>query len=172
MDGAWKVAPPGGRGGSLVTDDVDIDVDVALAERSTSYLGAVAPSEMLKLDCAELTVDEQLGLAGALNERLGGRAIAFVKGKEIVLDPVSDPPRADEVVSVVRDFVSRRKDGQHYSVEVTEGSIVVRSADPLARSRERKHPGLPPNLLQCPFCPFVTPYQEMYNVHFRSHGFA
>lgn len=128
---------------------------------------------MLKIECAELTVDEQLALAGVINERLEGRAIALARGKEIVLDSVSGPqPTAEGVAPIVKEFVSKRKEGRYYSVEVGKDSLVVRSADPLARAREHKHPGLPPNLLQCPFCPFVTPYQEAYDVHFRSHGFA
>jgi hypothetical protein len=128
---------------------------------------------LISIDCHELTVDEQLALAGELTGGLQGRTVALVKGEEIVLDEISsERVRPEEVRVVVQAFVSRRKDARHYSVERDSDLIIVHSSDPLARGRGRKEGQLPPNLLKCPFCSFVTPYQEMYNIHVRSHGFA
>jgi hypothetical protein len=128
---------------------------------------------MISIDCHEMTVDEQLALAGELTGGLQGRAVALVKGEEIVLDEISsEKVGPEEVEAVVQAFVSRRKDAEFYSTERDSAHIVVHSSDPLARGRGRKGGQLPPNLLQCPFCSFVTPYQEMYAIHVRSHGFA
>ena len=131
------------------------------------------PSDTISIDCHELTVDEQLALATAISDGLGGRAVALVKDSEVVLDALSGPdPDPSEVAAIVRRFISKRKDAQYYSLESEGDDLVVHSADPLVRGRGRKEAGLPDNLLKCPFCGFVTPYQELYNVHFRSHGFA
>lgn len=129
---------------------------------------------MIEVDCREMAVDEQIALASAISDGLGGRAVALVKDAMIVIDALSGTVPASEVLPLVRDFVSKRKDAQHYSVELKEGIIFVHTPDPLARSRGRKDTGqlLPPNLLKCPFCSFVTPYQELYFVHVRAHGFG
>ncbi|HEV2137912.1 MAG TPA: hypothetical protein VGR53_03655 [Nitrososphaerales archaeon] len=126
---------------------------------------------MIAIECIELTLDEQIALASAVSEGLRGAAIALIQDSKIVIDLINvgriDPL---EVEGIVRQFVSRRKDAQHYSVERDGGYILVHSPDPLARSRGRKKSQLPGNLLQCPSCGFVTQYKELYNIHVRSHG--
>jgi hypothetical protein len=89
----------------------------------------------------------------------------------MVIDPLKpDKDEPVEVEAIARHFVSRRKDARHYLVERDWDFLVVHSPDPLGRRRGRKKASLPGNLLQCPFCSFVTPYQELYNIHVRSHG--
>ncbi|MDG6909411.1 MAG: hypothetical protein JRN08_03490 [Nitrososphaerota archaeon] len=129
---------------------------------------------MIKVDCSEMTLDDQLALASAISDGLGGRAFAFVKDDRLALDTVSGKVTTGEVAAIVRGFVSKRKDARYYSVELDGDEVRVHTPDPLARSRGRKDTGqlLPENLLKCPFCNFVTPYQELYDVHFRSHGFV
>ncbi|MDG7012729.1 MAG: hypothetical protein JRN11_04675 [Nitrososphaerota archaeon] len=129
---------------------------------------------MIEVECGEMTVDEQLALASAISDGLAGRAVALIKGTKVVLDPVSGEASTDEVVRIVEGFASRRKDPGEWSVAASGRSIVVHSSDPLSRSRGRRDTGelLPDNLFKCPFCPFVTPYEELYVVHYRSHGFA
>jgi hypothetical protein len=128
---------------------------------------------VVTVDCHELTQDEQLALAGELTGGLQGSAVALVNDSRIVFDQLSGRKvDAAEVETLVRAFVSRRKDAKYYAVETQGDTILVRSPDPLARGREGKRPDLPPNVLKCPFCSFVTPYQELYNVHVRSHGFV
>ena len=125
------------------------------------------------IDCKELTVDEQLALAGALSDAFEGRVFALVKNETIVFDTINAPgPQKQEVEEIVGRFLSKRKDSSYYSSQWDGSTLVLHSADPLARSRGRKDSGqmLPPNLLKCPFCSFVTPYQELYDIHFRSHG--
>ena len=128
---------------------------------------------MLQIDCSQMTFDEQLALASALSDGLAGRAVALVKGDKVVFDEISKVT-VDEVLRLTRAFVAGRKDAQLYEVQAKGDEIAVHTPDPLARSRGRKDTGerLPQNLLKCPFCGFVTPYQELYDVHFRSHGFA
>lgn len=128
---------------------------------------------LIEIDCGEMDFDEQLALASAVSDGLDGRGMALVKDEKIVIDELSKVS-AGEVASAVRAFVSRRKDPGHYGVAVEGDTIVVHTPDPLSRSRGRKDTGelLPPNLMKCPFCNFVTPYKELYDVHFRSHGFA
>ncbi len=123
-----------------------------------------------------MTLDDQLALASAISEGLTGRAFAIVKDDKIVLDVISSSVDVAEVINVVRIYISKRKDARLYSVEAEGDDIIVHTPDPLSRSRGRRDSGqmLPPNLLKCPFsgCGFVTPYQELYAVHVRSHGFG
>ena len=130
---------------------------------------------MVSIDCRELTFDEQLALAGALSDQLGGKDVALIKDSSIVFDQISGrPPAIPQLESIIRAFVARQKDARHYSVEVEGDVITIRSPDPLARSRGRKDTGefLPENVLKCPYCAFVTPFQELYDVHLRSHLFG
>lgn len=129
-------------------------------------------SRLIEVDCSEMDLDEQIALASAISDGLQGRGVALVKDSKVVIDAVSRVTAA-EVTGIVRGFVAKRKDPRHYSVESDGDDIKVHTPDPLSRSRGRKDTGelLPPNLLKCPFCNFVTPYQELYDVHFRSHGF-
>lgn len=121
-----------------------------------------------------MTVDEQLALASAISDGLAGRAVALVKDDKVVLDALTGKMTPRDVLTLVRNFVLKRKEARLYSVELTRDTIKVHTPDPLARSRGRKDTGqlLPPNILKCPFCNFVTPYQELYDIHFRSHGFG
>jgi len=127
----------------------------------------------LEIDCSELTADEQLALAGEITEALGGKGIALPKGRMIVFDPLEGGGVDDRAVEeAVRDFLSRRKDSSRYSAERKGGKLVVHSPDPVAAGRSANLERLPPNLLKCPFCPFITTYEELYIVHCRSHGFV
>jgi len=121
-----------------------------------------------------MTLDDQLALASAISEGLSGRALAIVRDDKIVLDDVSGDVEPGQVGTLVQTFVSRRKDAQFYSVVSEGGTIFVHTPDPLARSRGRKDTGelLPENLKKCLWCGFVTPYEELYTIHVRSHGFG
>jgi len=128
---------------------------------------------LIAIKCTELSTDEQLALAEAITVGMEGKALALMKGDEIVLDQLGAHLLATgEVELIVRNFVSKRNDPTHYSVEVIGDMIVIHSPDPIRAMRERRNPTLPDNVFKCPFCPFVTPYEELYVVHYRSHGFA
>ena len=128
---------------------------------------------MIVVDCSEMTLDDQLALASAISDGLGGRGVALVKDSTLVIDAMSKVG-AGEVLGLVRSFVSKRKDARYYSVEPDGERISVHTPDPLSRSRGRKDTGqlLPENLLKCLFFFFVTAYKEIYTVHVRSHGFG
>ena len=128
---------------------------------------------MLEVDCTELTSDEKLALASEISDSLEGRALALVKMDSIVLDQLTDEELdVESVRPIVRDFISRRRDSAHYSYEVDGQRITVHSADPVAASRRKAERTLPPNLKQCPYCSFITEYEEEYTVHLRSHLFG
>jgi hypothetical protein len=125
---------------------------------------------LILIDCNELSADEKLALAMQVSDRLDGVAIALVKGENIVLDELSEQkPELSVVKDVVQDFISRRKDAEHYSMEEVGERIVVHSADPIKSMRKKAQNRLPPNLIQCPHCGFITPYAELYAVHVRGH---
>lgn len=128
-------------------------------------------SGMILIDCSELDVDEKLALASTISDEMGGRVLALVKGKNIVLDVISgEKPEVLTVRSIVSDFISSREDGSHYSLDVSGDRIVVHPADPIPALRRKPERELPPNVRQCPFCGFITEYDELYMVHVRAHG--
>jgi hypothetical protein len=126
---------------------------------------------VIVIDCSELSADEKLALAAQISDDMSGSVFALVKGTNIVLDALTrEKPELSEVKAVVADFISRRKDGSDYSMDVSGDQITVHSADPVAALRKRRQNELPPNLKQCPYCAFVTEYEELYTVHVRAHG--
>ena len=126
---------------------------------------------MILVDCSDLSANEKLALASQISDKLEGVAVALVKGEDIVFDALSDErPEPSAVKDTVTDFVSRRKDAAHYSVEVAGERIVVRSADPVSAIRKKRQNQLPPNLKPCPFCGFVTQYEDLLILHVRLHG--
>lgn len=128
---------------------------------------------MIEVDCTELSNDEKLALASEISDWLDGRALALVKMGGIVLDQLTDEKLDVEALRpIVSDFVSRRKDSEHYSFEVKGQKITVHSPDPIAASKRKEENTLPPNLKQCPYCSFITQYEEEYTVHVRSHLFG
>ncbi len=157
-------------------------------------------SVAVHIDCRELTMDEELALASEISDSLNGEGIALVDGEKIVFDFFGRGRLDERAVeSVVSAFVAQRKGHEFFSVERVGDSLVIHSADPVvamrrrtteklppnllrlgdsvlvnssdpAVSRKRAAEKLPPNLFKCPFCSFVTPYEELYAVHTRSHG--
>ncbi len=128
---------------------------------------------MILVDCTELSADEKLALASQISDSLEGIAIALVKDESIVLDVLTETkPEPEMVRQAVTGFISRRKDSEHYSLEVQGERFVVHSADPIAASKKKKQNQLPPNVVQCPYCAFVTEHQELLTVHARAHLFG
>jgi len=128
---------------------------------------------MITIDCHEISTDEQLALASSISDALQGKGVALTRDKDIVIDSLlGPPPDFVEVEAMVRRFIGKRHDSTHYSVERIGDMLVVHSPDPMKAARGRRSAQLPENLKKCPFCGFVTPYDELYNVHLRSHGFG
>ena len=128
---------------------------------------------MITIDCHELSADEQLALASAISDVLQGRGIALTRDKDIVIDPIMGPlPDFAEIEAIVRRFIGKRHESSHYSVESLGDMLVIHSPDPIKAAHGRRPALLPDNLMKCPLCGFVSPYEELYNVHLRSHGFV
>ena len=129
--------------------------------------------DMIEVDCSELRTDEKLALASEISDGLEGRAIALVKGETIVLDQLTrEEVGMGSVAPIIRGFLSRRKDSQYYSLEFEDDIAIVHSVDPVAASHRKSQNSLPPNLKQCPYCSFITEYEEEFVVHTRSHLFG
>ena len=127
---------------------------------------------MISIDCSELSADEKLALASSISDALAGVALALIRGESIVLDILSDQNLdVGRVEAIVTNFISRRKDSEGYSIEVEGEEIIVRSADPIAAMRRKRESEMPPNVSQCPFCGFFTPYEEKYRAHILIHYF-
>ena len=128
---------------------------------------------MIRVDCHELTRDEQLAIASELSDALAGRAVALVDDHRLVLDSMRGPePDVAEIEAIVRSYISRRPKAAEYSIDRAGDVLTVRSPDPIAATHGQRRSPLPDNLKQCPFCSFVTPYDELLTVHVRSHGFT
>ncbi len=125
---------------------------------------------MIKIDCSELSADEKLALASMVSDSLEGRAILLSKGEDIVLDNLTEQAvGVDEVRGLVERFVQKREDHSEYAVEVERDLITVRSPDPIAAKRNQREKLLPPNVFQCPFCPYVTTSEGLYRTHSTLH---
>ncbi len=124
---------------------------------------------MIGVDCSELTGDEMLAMASAISERLEGTGVAIVKDDKIMIDQMSKSKiTTATVLSVIEAFVSRRKDPEHYSVEVSRNSIIVHSRGPLIGGEKKTIHRLPPGFLQCSLCGFLTKDQERLSLHIRT----
>ena len=124
----------------------------------------------MDIDCSELSTDEELALAELLTGSRRGLAVALVNDGKIVFD-ILEGNGLDEgmVLSAVRDFIARRDNARLYSVERAGGSILVHPPDPVASSKMRRPATMPPNVYECPFCGFITPYKEVYETHSVVH---
>ncbi len=99
---------------------------------------------MLRVDCKELSEDEELALASSISDSMEGTAVALIRDGEIVIDVFeADKVSVVLVAGLVKDFVSRRKDSSLYSVESEGDKVVVHSPDPLVGTRRRKPGTLP-----------------------------
>jgi hypothetical protein len=112
-----------------------------------------------------------MALAGEISDSLEGRGVALLDDKAIAVDLFDSWEDADKAIEAVVDkFIASRKEGAHYSAERSGNRIIVHSADPVKGMSRRRTEKLPPNLFKCPWCPFVTPHEELYVIHYRSHG--
>lgn len=125
---------------------------------------------MIKVDCTELNGATKLALAEAISEGLGGKGVALLDGNDIAIDTLSGPEVGTaQIQSLVRSYLSGRKEGTVFGVEAEGNKIVVHSSVPVS-AREKKVPEvLPPGLFQCPACGFVTTSQGQYDYHLRMH---
>jgi hypothetical protein len=125
---------------------------------------------MLEVDCSELTQEEQLALATSISDELQGKSFALVRGNSVVIDWISGPRLdATQMVHLVEEFVSKRKDASYYRVERQKDKVVVHSPDPIAANRTRTRHRVPPGVYQCPTCGLILPDEGKYQIHLRTH---
>jgi len=149
------------------------DPDGAVLVTDSDFSADASILLVISIDCRELTADEKIALASEISDSLEGKALALARLESIVLDNLTGEELSlGAVTPIVKDFISRRKEGQFYSMEVHGQTIVVHSADPVAASKRKVEATLPPDLKQCPYCSFITQYEEEYTVHTRSHLFG
>jgi hypothetical protein len=123
---------------------------------------------LIEIDCKEIP-DQILSLATYLGDRNEGEVIPLVKNDRIVLDEVVPGGLdLDATVRSVGEFISENDLGCTFTVE--KETVVVHS--PVLRKRSKNLNELPPGLLQCPYCSYVTEYQEELTVHTRAHLFG
>jgi hypothetical protein len=128
---------------------------------------------MILVDCSELSADEKLALAEEISDRLEGVAVALVKGEDIILDQLTQEKLEPSVVKdAVESIISHRDDAGRFSLEVAGDRVIVHSADPASATSKKEQYRLPPNLKQCPYCAFITEYDELMTVHVRTHLFG
>ncbi len=125
---------------------------------------------MIKVDCSELSGDTKLAVAEAISQGLNGTGVALLDGKYIAIDTLSGPDIGmTQVQSILKSYISGRKDATAYRVESDGKHLVVHSSVPVSASEKRVEDRLPPGLLQCPVCGFVTVSEDAYHDHLRIH---
>ena len=125
---------------------------------------------MIKIDCSELSGEVKLALAEAVSEGLRGSGIALLDGDFVAIDPLSGPGvSVARVQSVVKSYLSSRKDASTYRVENVGEHLAVRSSVAVPAKEKRVEDRLPPGLFQCPVCGFMTTSEEGYQDHLRMH---
>ena len=127
---------------------------------------------MIRVDCSELSGETRLALAQAISEGLDGRGIALLESDGIAIDALSGPEvGVDEIQSILKSYISSRKDASVYVVESEGKHVVVRSSVPVSAKEKRIGEKLPPGLFKCPVCGFVTASEDGYHDHLRVHDF-
>ena len=125
---------------------------------------------MIKVDCSELNGETKLAIAEAISSGLDGKGVALLDGDYVAIDTFSGPDiGADRVQSILRSYISGRKDASQYRVEGDGKHIVVHSSVVVPPKERRVEERLPPGLFQCPVCGFVTTSEDGYHDHLRLH---
>ncbi|MEM1584424.1 MAG: hypothetical protein QXF28_07820 [Nitrososphaerota archaeon] len=109
--------------------------------------------------------ENTINLAASMAEELVPLEIVpIIKNNEIVLDDSSSsrPLSVEEALQYVRRSLERLKTKYRY-IYVKRETICVEDLE----GEEKKYE---PPLLFCPFCGYVTQYEEIYWIHVKSHG--
>ncbi len=125
---------------------------------------------MIKVNCSELSGTLKLALAEAISQGLEGSGVALLDGDYVAIDTLSGPAiGAIRIRSLVDSYLSSRKDASVYRTEEKGESIIVHSSVPASAQEKKVVEKLPPGLLQCPDCGYLTTSQEQYEDHLRMH---
>ena len=112
----------------------------------------------------------KLAVAEAISTGLNGTGVALLDGNYVAIDTLSGPDiGADREQSILRSYISGRKDATEYTIEGDGKHVVVHSAASVPPKEKRVEERLPPGLFQCPVCGFVTTSEDGYHDHLRLH---
>jgi hypothetical protein len=109
-------------------------------------------------------------MAEAISNGLGGAGVALLDGSKIAIDSLSASEiGAAQIQSLVKSYLSTRKDAAKYRVEGSGNLIVVHSSIQVSEKEKKTKEVLPPGLLQCPTCGYLATSQNQYEDHLRIH---
>lgn len=115
----------------------------------------------IKLRRQENTVNLAAGIA---EELASLEVVPIIKNNEIMLDDSSSKRTVsvEEALSYVRRSLEKSRTKYRY-LYVKGETIYVEDLEGEEKTSE-------PPLLFCPFCGYVTQYEEIYWIHVKSHG--
>ena len=125
---------------------------------------------MIRVDCSQFA-EFKVELAGYISERLEGSAIALVQTEDIIIDWISDPQQESsaQVISIMRSFLDAKNLSRQFTLDSYQDFISILRGAGTPVSKNPKKPNLPPNLLQCAHCGYVTSNEMAYRFHERLH---
>lgn len=116
---------------------------------------------MISVECKDIN-DLKPELAAYLSEKLP--AVPVIRRNDIVLDPLNDEIKIDDVRITVETFLTR-ENISNYIVSVNGEKITVTLTSGRRIHVQKRDSGL----LTCPHCGLVTPYKEEMDVHIKIH---
>jgi hypothetical protein len=127
---------------------------------------------MLMVDCDEFQT-HMLGLGAYLSDAIGGNAIPLLRKKDIVFDTLSEKSvTVQEIRRAVEGYLEREGIQKDFTVEESNDTVTIVSVD---REKAKNHPKTRvepaiPGMRICPFCGLGLASEEMFVIHYRSHG--
>lgn len=102
-------------------------------------------------------------LAAYLSENMA--VVAAVKADSIAIDPLVDTIGASEVSVHVNAFLAREDLAKNFAVRILGKEIVMDALSDVQYERKEHDT----DLLVCPHCGKISPYEEEMSVHIRAH---
>jgi len=124
---------------------------------------------MVQVDCTQASGLE-VELASYFSERLKG-VLPLVKRRKVVFDETSSGRglTTTEVVDVLKSFLAARSLSRDYEIALERDEITLRAQKPSPARKFKGGHRPPPNLHICPHCGYVTPYEDVYWIHVKTH---
>jgi len=127
----------------------------------------------MRVDCSQFA-ELKVELAGYISEKLEGGAIALVQSGDIVIDWLSESPQyrsSVQIISLIQSFLTTKDLSGEYELNSFEDFIGIhlRGGIQIPKRSARKQPDLPPNVLRCAHCGYVTSDESALRLHERLH---
>ncbi|MFQ5920577.1 MAG: hypothetical protein ACE5JV_01000 [Nitrososphaerales archaeon] len=118
---------------------------------------------MITIDCHDMR-ELKVELAAYISERT--KVVALMKSDEIVLDSLTDDVAdVNDVSQHVTAFLAMKDLSKDFLVKVKGKKIIIVSIS--GRKVTRTDKDL--ELLECPHCGMLSPYEEEMSVHLKAH---